>query len=142
MKKSKVLSFILTTIAIGVIAGCSYFSNKDEISSSYGTEKVENEQFIVSFSEGGELVAVNSVKVESEMDGSSTIVSIVDEGTYVAGPRQVQAEAGDTPAKLAARHKVAEEELRRVNPDLEKALANNETINIPGSLLVELDPGS
>ena len=142
MKKSKVLSFILTTIAIGVIAGCSYFSNKDEISSSYGTEKVENEQFIVSFSEGGELVAVNSVKVESEMDGSSTIVSIVDEGTYVAGPRQVQAEAGDTPAKLAARHKVTEEELRRVNPDLEKALANNETINIPGSLLVELDPGS
>ncbi len=131
-------------LAVGALAlaGCSYFADKNEVAAGYGTEKVENEQFIVSFSEGGELVAVNSVKVESEMDGSSTIVSIVDEGTYVNGPRQVKPEAGDTPAALAARHKVTEVALRRVNPDLDRAIANDETIMIPGDLLVELDPGS
>jgi hypothetical protein len=142
MKKTNLFSIGAGALVIATLAGCNYFSGEDEISSTYGTEKVENEQFIVSFSEGGELVAVNSMKVESEMDGSSTIVSIVDEGSYVKGPRQVQAEAGDTPAKLAARHKVSEADLRNVNPNLEQAIANNETINLPGDLLVELDPGS
>jgi HlyD family secretion protein len=142
MKKSNLFPFSAVALVAVTLAGCNYFSGEDEIFSTYGTEKVENEQFIVSFSEGGELVAVNAVKVENEMDGSASIVSIVDEGTYVKGPRQVQAEAGDTPAKLAARHKVAEADLRNVNPNLEQAIANNETIMLPGDLLVELDPGS
>jgi hypothetical protein len=142
MKHTHLFSVSAAALAAVALVGCHYFSDDEKISSSYGTEKVENEQFIVSFSEGGELVAVNSVKVESEMDGSSTIVSIVDEGSYVKGPQQVQAEAGDTPAKLAARHKVSEADLRNVNPNLEQAIANNETINLPGDLLVELDPGS
>ena len=142
MKKTILFPISAGALAIATLAGCNYFSGDDEISSTYGTEKVENEQFIVSFSEGGELVAVNAVKVENEMDGSASIVSIVDEGSYVKGPRQVQAEAGDTPAKLAARHKVEESDLRNVNPNLEQAIANNETIMLPGDLLVELDPGS
>ncbi|MBC8326313.1 MAG: efflux RND transporter periplasmic adaptor subunit [Verrucomicrobia subdivision 3 bacterium] len=142
MKHTHRFSVSAVALAAVALAGCNYFSAKEEISSAYGTEKVENDQFIVSFSEGGELVAVNSVQVESEMDGSSTIVSIVEEGTYVNGPRQVQAEAGDTPATLAARNKVTESDLVRVNPNLEQAIANNETINIPGDLLVELDPGT
>ena len=142
MEKTILFPISAGALAIATLAGCNYFSGDDEISSTYGTEKVENEQFIVSFSEGGELVAVNAVKVENEMDGSASIVSIVDEGSYVKGPRQVQVEAGDTPAKLAARHKVEESDLRNVNPNLEQAIANSETIMLPGDLLVELDPGS
>ncbi len=142
MKHTHLFSVSAVALVALALAGCNYFSDNEKISSTYGTEKVENEQFIVSFSEGGELVAVNTVKVESEMDGSSTIVSIVDEGSDVKGPRQVQAEAGDTLAKLAARHKVSEADLRTVNPNLEQAITNNETINIPGDLLVELDPGT
>lgn len=98
MKKPNMFPFSAAALVAVTLAGCNYFSGDDEISSTYGTEKVENEQFIVSFSEGGELVSVNAVKVENEMDGSASIVSIVDEGSYVKGPRQVQAEAGDTPA--------------------------------------------
>jgi len=142
MKKNILFPIVAISFVAAGLTGCNYFADSSEVAAGYGTEKVENEQFIVSFSEGGELVAVNSVKVESEMDGSSTIVSIVDEGTYVNGPREVQAETDDTPAKLAARHKVDEAELRRVNPDLEEAIANKETISIPGDLLVKLDEGS
>jgi len=142
MKKTNLFPFSAAALVALTLAGCNYFSGDDEISSTYGTEKVENEQFIVSFSEGGELVAVNAVKVENEMDGSASIVSIVDEGSYVKGPRQIQAEAGDTPAKLAARHKIPESDLLKANPNLEQAIANQESITVPGDLLVELDPGS
>ena len=142
MKKPNMFPFSAAALVAVTLAGCNYFSGDDEISSTYGTEKVENEQFIVSFSEGGELVSVNAVKVENEMDGSASIVSIVDEGSYVKGPRQVQAEAGDTPAKLAARHKIPESDLLKANPNLEQAIANQESITVPGDLLVELDPGS
>ena len=78
-------------IALALIgtSGCGYFSKQEVASYDYGTEKVKNEQFIVAFSEGGELVAVDDVKVENEMDGSSTIVSIVDEGSTVKGARPV-----------------------------------------------------
>ena len=137
MKKTILFPISAGVLAIATLAGCNYFSGDDEISSTYGTEKVENEQFIVSFSEGGELVAVNAVKVENEMDGSASIVSIVDEGSYVKGPRQVQAEAGDTPAKLAARHKVEESDVRNVNSNLEQAIDNYESIMMPGDRLVE-----
>jgi len=125
------------------IIGRDLFSEKQDISyDQYGTEKVKNEQFIVAFSEGGQLESVSSVKIENEMDGSSTIVNIVDEGSTVKGPKQVQVQAGDTLGALASKYGVTEDALRHVNPDLEDAIKNAESITIPGDLLVELDPGS
>ena len=137
-------TLIAPPIALALVAavGCGYFSKKKIVSYDYGTEKVKNEQFIVAFSEGGQLESVTSVKIENEMDGSSTIVSIVDEGSTVKGPKQVQAQAGDTPASLAKKHGVTEDALHHVNPDLEQAIEKGESITIPGDLLVELDPGS
>jgi len=87
-------------------------------------------------------VAVDDVKVENEMDGSSTIVSIIDEGSTVKGPKRIQAQPSDTPSALAKKHGVSEGALRHVNPDLEDAIKNSKSITIPGDLLVELDPGS
>ena len=135
---------IACPIALALIgtSGCGYFSKQEVASYDYGTEKVKNEQFIVAFSEGGELVGVKDVKVENEMDGSSTIVSIIDEGSTVKGPKRIQAQPSDTPAALAKKYEVSEEALRHVNPDLEDAIKNAESITIPGDLLVELDPGS
>jgi len=135
---------IACPIALALIgtSGCGYFSKQEVASYDYGTEKVKNEQFIVAFSEGGELVAVDDVKVENEMDGSSTIVSIIDEGSTVKGPKRIQAQPSDTPAALAKKYEVSEEALRHVNPDLEDAIRNTKSITIPGDLLVELDPGS
>ncbi len=135
---------IACPIALALIgtSGCGYFSKREVASYDYGTEKVKNEQFIVAFSEGGELVAVDDVKVENEMDGSSTIVSIIDEGSTVKGPKRIQAQPSDTPAALAKKYEVSEEALRHVNPDLEDAIRNTKSITIPGDLLVELDPGS
>jgi len=129
-------------VALVFANGCGYFSKNETVSYDYGTEKVKNEQFIVAFSEGGQLESVSSVKIENEMDGSSTIVSIVDEGSTVKGPSQSQAQPGDTPAALAQKHGVTEDALRHVNPELEAAIAKGESITIPGDLLVELDPGS
>ena len=153
MKKWILITTLVTLVLAAVLVfpedlmriaavGRGYFSEKENISYGYGTETVKNEQFIVAFSEGGQLESVSSVKVENEMDGSSTIVSIVDEGSTVKGPRQVQVQAGDTPGALAKKHGVTEDALRHVNPDLEKAIQNGESITIPGDLLVELDPGS
>ncbi len=135
---------IACPIALALIgtSGCGYFSKQEVASYDYGTEKVKNEQFIVAFSEGGELVGVKDVKVENEMDGSSTIVSIIDEGSTVKGPKRIQAQPSDTPAALAKKYEVSEEALRHVNPDLEDAIRNTKSITIPGDLLVELDPGS
>ena len=135
---------IACPIALALIgtSGCGYFSKQEVASYDYGTEKVKNEQFIVAFSEGGELVAVDDVKVENEMDGSSTIVSIIDEGSTVKGPKRIQAQPSDTPAALAKKYEVSEEALLHVNPDLEDAIRNTKSITIPGDLLVELDPGS
>ena len=135
-------SRILLAATMSLAIGCGYFSKKEVVSYDYGTEEVKNEQFIVAFSEGGQLEAVTSVKIENEMDGSSSIVSIVDEGSTVKGPKQVQAQAGDMPAALAKKYGVTEDALRHVNPDLEQAIQNGESITIPGDLLVELDPGS
>ncbi len=135
------IKFPIALALIGA-SGCGYFSKQEVASYGYGTEKVKNEQFIVAFSEGGELVAVDDVKVENEMDGSSTIVSIIDEGSTVRGPKRIQAEPSDTPATLAKKHEVSEEALRHVNPNLEDAIKNAKSITIPGDLLVELDPGS
>ena len=80
----KVRILVTPPIALALIAteGCGYFSKKQLVSYEYGTEKVKNEQFIVAFSEGGQLESVTSVKIENEMDGSSTIVSIVDAVSY------------------------------------------------------------
>ena len=140
--KIKILIALPIAVALIGTAGCGYFSKKEIVSYEYGTEKVKNEQFIVAFSEGGELVAVDDVKVENEMDGSSTIVSIIDEGSTVKGPKRIQAQPSDTPATLAKKHGVSEGALRHVNPDLEDAIKNSKSITIPGDLLVELDPGS
>ena len=128
-------------IALALL-GCA--KNEDDTAEShkYGTETVRNEQFIVAFSEGGQLEAVEALKVEAEMDGSSTIVFVVDEGSTVKGPQEIQAKASDTPESLAAAHKVTVEALRHVNPDLDTAIAEGQTVTIPGDLLVELDPGS
>ena len=125
--KIKILIALPITLALIGAAGCGYFSKKEIVSYEYGTEKVKNEQFIVAFSEGGQLESVSSVKIESEMDGSSTIVSIVDEGSTVKGPKQVQAQAGDTPASLAKKHGVTEDSLHHVNPDLEQAIEKGES---------------
>jgi HlyD family secretion protein len=144
----KIKILIASPLALALVAalvsanGCGFFSKKQTISYDYGTEKVKNEQFIVAFSEGGQLESVSSVKIENEMDGSSTIVSIVDEGSTVKGPRQAQSQPGETPATLAKQHGVTEDALRHVNPELEAAIAKGESITIPGDLLVELDPGS
>ena len=140
--KIKFLSACPIALALIGTSGCGYFSKQEVVSYDYGTEKVKHEQFIVAFSEGGELVAVDDVKVENEMDGSSTIVSIIDEGSTVKGPKRIQAQPSDTPATLIKKHGVSEEALRHVNPDLEDAIKNAESITIPGDLLVELDPGS
>ena len=137
---SAVISACTLFLTVGL--GCGKKETNTVGGREYGTEKVINEQFIVAFSEGGQLEAVESLRVESEMDGSSTIVYVVDEGSTVRGPREIQAKTGDTPEGLADKHEVSEEALRHVNPDLERAIAEGQTVIIPGDLLVELDPGS
>ena len=139
--KNSPLAFPLLAALIALL-GCNQNGHENSAARDYGTEKVRNEQFIVAFSEGGQLEAVESLKVEAEMDGSSTIVFVVDEGSTVKGPEEIQAKVGDTPESIAAAHQVTVESLRHVNPDLYTALAEGQTVTIPGDLLVELDPGS
>jgi len=138
--KTKLILGSTLALAGAAAFGWFYYGTDEVASSRYGTDTVVNEQFIVAFSEGGPLEAVESEKIESEMDGTSTIVFVVDEGTRVRGSRSLQAKPGDTPASLAKEHGVKEADLRHANPNLEQAIKEVKTITIPGDLLVELDP--
>ncbi|MBO35988.1 MAG: hypothetical protein CMO64_07340, partial [Verrucomicrobiales bacterium] len=140
MKAKLLVVFLL--VAFGAAGwGWYYYNDSNKpVASRYGTETVVNEAFMVAISEQGELAAVKSIKISSEMEGSSTIVYVVGEGEMVNGSTTVKAETGDTPASIARKHGVKEEDLRHVNPKLDEAIKNQETINIPGDLLVELDP--
>ena len=139
MKTKLLIGFLLVATCAGAL-GWYYYSKEEVVASRYGTETVVNEAFMVAFSEGGTLEAVNSVKIVSKMEGTSTIEFVVEEGTYVTGSKKVIPTAEDTPESLAKGHGIKNEDLRHVNPNLEDAIRNRETITIPGDLLVKLDP--
>jgi len=114
----------------------------------------------VTVTEGGALDSTRKLNLRCELDGGGTIVELVNEGTYVKGPRTHQVEAGDTLPGITEKYlslamspsgtdqpsslqiKALEETIRRTNPDVDwENLSVGETLSLPGDLLVKFEDG-
>ena len=81
--------------------------------------------------------------LKTQLEGQTTIETIVEEGVQVKGPTPYSITEGDTLESIARAHKTAELHINRLNEELEldwANLTNGTEIQIPGDLLVELDP--
>jgi HlyD family secretion protein len=72
---------LLVVIAGSVWAGVSLFGGSEELTAEYHT--VQPREFIVSLKEKGELQASQSTDITCEVEGRSTIISLIEEGAYV-----------------------------------------------------------
>ncbi len=114
----------------------------------------------ITVAEGGTLDSTSKITFRCELDSGGTIVSLVDEGTYVKGPVQHYVEKGDTLEVIAKTHGLRAvvptsgisanltehnsfiESIRRENPDADwENLTVGQTIQIPGDLLIKFEDG-
>ena len=128
----------------GGVWGVKYLLSKEE-------EKVRQEKywiaeksdFLVTVKLTGRLASTDVVELKCQLEGSTTIESIVDEGTVVMGPARYSIQAGDTLASIAEDMTRDELSIRLLNSaeDIDwDNLPVGQSIMIPGDLLVELDP--
>ncbi len=141
----KVLGLLCVTGLVGGgVWGSKYLLSKEE-------EKVRQEKywtaeksdFLVTVKLTGRLAATDVVELKCQLEGSTTIESIVDEGTEVKGPLRYTIQAGDTLASIAEDTSRDELSIRLLNSveDIDwDNLPEGQSIMIPGDLLVELDP--
>ena len=91
----------------------------------------------------GTLASTDSLTIKCELEGQTTIESIVEEGTMVKGPTDYRLKAGDTLESIAREHGKSDLSIRQLNEGLGldwDKLPAGRMIRIPGDLLIELDP--
>ena len=91
----------------------------------------------------GTLARTDYHTIKCELEGGTTIESIVEEGTMVQGPTDYRLKAGDTLESIAREHDKSDLSIRQLNEGLGldwDKLPAGRMIRIPGDLLVELDP--
>ncbi|SVE39918.1 uncharacterized protein METZ01_LOCUS492772, partial [marine metagenome] len=96
--------------------------------------------FLVTVKLTGTLVATDVVTLKSELEGETTIQSIVDEGTEVKGNTIYETKAGDTIKSIADKQKKNSLSIQLLNKELDLDwgdLPVGQEIEIPGDLLVE-----
>jgi len=99
--------------------------------------------FLVTVKLTGTLVATDVVTLKSELEGETTIQSIIEEGTDVNGTTVYEIKVGDTIQSIADEHDKDSLSIQILNKDLDldwEDLPVGQEIEIPGTLLVELDP--
>jgi multidrug efflux pump subunit AcrA (membrane-fusion protein) len=99
--------------------------------------------FLVTVKLTGTLIATDVVTLKSELEGETTIQSIIEEGTAVKGNTIYEIKTGDTIESLADEQDKDALSIQFLNKDLEidwENLPAGQEIEIPGDLLVELDP--
>lgn len=79
-----VVLVVLAVLGGGLVAAVVGFSGGDGADSSdSGTAVVKRGSLVISVTEEGTLRAKESVNITNEVEGSSTVAELVDEGTYV-----------------------------------------------------------
>ncbi|MFP6887619.1 MAG: hypothetical protein VB997_08655, partial [Opitutales bacterium] len=135
---------IAAVVLGGVVLGVSWLLLQEE-------EKVRQEKyytakkadFLVTVKLTGTLVATDVVTLKSELEGETTIQSIIDEGTAVKGNTIYEIKTGDTIQSIAEGQGKDSLSIQILNKDLDldwEDLLVGQEIEIPGDLLVELDP--
>jgi HlyD family secretion protein len=109
-------------VGLAVLAAFFLLKPSGDSSEDSAYHTVKRNDFLVSITEGGAVQAVNEVEVRNELEGSSRIISIVKEGSFVkAGDLIVELDAGEaedalnqqqiTYEKSVAEHVAAENNL-------------------------------
>ncbi len=137
------LLFVTGLIGGGVLGGKYWLSQeeKQERQEKYWT--AEKSDFLVTVKLTGRLASTDVVELKCQLEGSTTIESIVDEGIVVTGPARYTIQDGDTLASIAGDMTRDELSIRMLNSVEEIDWDNlpvGQSIMIPGDLLVELDP--
>ena len=99
--------------------------------------------FLVTVKLTGTLVATDVVELKSELEGETTIQSIIEEGTDVNGTTVYEIKVDDTIQSIADEQDKDSLAIQILNKDLKLDWENlpvGQEIEIPGTLLVELDP--
>ena len=128
----------------GGVWGSKYLLSKEE-------EKVRQEKywtaeksdFLVTVKLTGRLASTDVVELKCQLEGQTSIESIVEEGTVVSGPARYIIQKDDTLASIAEDMTRDELSIRLLNSaeDIDwNNLPEGQSIMIPGDLLVELDP--
>ena len=103
----------------------------------------EKADFLVTVKLTGTLVATDVITLKSEQEGETTIQSIIEEGEDVNGTTVYEIKVGDTLESIADEQNKDSLAIQLLNKDLKldwKNLPVEQEIEIPGTLLVELDP--
>ena len=150
----------MIVVLAGVFMGAKWINPSKEDDRLMQFTPVKRGDLRITVAEGGALDSTSKLSLRCELDSGGTIVSLVDEGTYVKGPIQHQSEQGDTLETIAktyglravvpasgvssnlAEHNAFMEAIKRANPDVNwDGLVVGQTIQIPGDLLVKFEDG-
>ena len=137
---------LLGAIIVGagiVLAGRHWAGQKKEAARGLDYWQAEKSDFQVTVKLTGELVSTDVEKIQCGLEGTTTIESIVDEGTDVEGNTMYTVKEGATLDSIAKYQDKDALSIQLLNEKRDVDWENlpvGEEIEIPGDLLVELDP--
>jgi len=133
----------LAIVSVGALWIGSLLNDEEEKVRQEKYYTAKKADFLVTVKLTGTLVATDVVTLKSELEGETTIQSIVDEGTEVKGNTIYEIKIGDTIKSIADEQKKDSLSIQLLNKELDLDwghLPVGQEIEIPGDLLVELDP--
>ena len=133
----------LAIVSVGALWIGSLLHDEEEKVRQEKYYTAKKADFLVTVKLTGTLVATDVVTLKSELEGETTIQSIVDEGTEVKGNTKYEIKTGDTIKSIADKQKKDSLSIQLLNKELDLDWGNlpvGQEIEIPGDLLVELDP--
>ena len=137
------LVLVLGIVGGGVWAARSFMDEKEEKSIKGKYFEAKRSDFIVTVKLSGNLASTDVEILKCELEGSTTIKSVIEEGAMVEGPTKYTIKEGDTLKSISEAQDKHELSVRQLNEALELDWDNlraGDVIQIPGTLLVELDP--
>lgn len=151
---------MIIVLLAGVFMGAKWMEPADNSAQVMQFATAKRGDLRVTVTEGGSLDSTSKINLRCELDGGGTIVELVNEGTYVKGPREHQPAEGDTLQILTETYlsltqppsdkgpptllqiKALEESIHRINPEVDwDNLSPSQTIILPGDLLVKFEDG-
>ena len=149
---------IVIVLLAGLFMGAKWLEPQPDVMDGAQFSTVQRGNLRVTVAEGGALDSTSKINLKCELNNGGTIVSLVAEGAYVAGPSHYETIAGDSLQSIVEKHmhlatvpsadkpadkaeqRAFEESLRTMNPDVDwEKLEPNQTIEIPGALLVKFE---
>lgn len=145
---------IMLLIVAGLIGGGVYgarylLDQKEEERLENKYETAKRADFLVTVKLNGTLISEDTRLMKNDLEGYTTIRYLVEEGARVKGPQHYTVKKGDTLESIAKAHEdeqgMAKDiyNIRLMNEDKEidwDNLPEGISIEIPGALLVEMDP--